>query len=490
MAGAAKTHLSRQLLAASLVFVVLLLAVIALFGWLIFRSLSQREVERVLLETRAEAESLAKQIARQADRQGKDLFTAVAVEQETQTYIDSILRQRDFVRTIEIRDRNGVLVFQNQSRGSFPVGPRSSAGARPPELLPHTPELAPHTPELPSHTTELPSSRPHIEKKTYERSSATSIPNIEVPIGDLGSLQIGISAGELSKRVEVLRGELIRQAALVGAASLALLAGAYTAVWMLLRRARRLELQAAEAERMAYVGTLASGLAHEIRSPLNSLNLNMQMLEEEIAEQAPGTMPTGRRLLSITRSEIDRLERLATDFLAYAKPRPLELEDTPAVRPLERLREVLAGEIEKRGAQVAVEDRSNAARVRIDPAQIVQLLMNLAQNALAAAEEAGRPPVLTLTAYRRGSAVVLELMDNGIGILAGQESKIFDLFYSTRKGGTGLGLAIVQRIARAHGGTVTVKSARGVGTAISVELPAVTVLEPAPRPSLKPSPIS
>jgi len=483
MAGAPKTHLSRQLLAASLVFVVLLLAVIALFGWLIFRSLSQREVERVLLETRAEAESLAKQIARQADRQGKDLFTAVAVEQETQTSIDSILRQRDFVRTIEIRDRNGVLVFQSQSRGSFPVGPRSSAGARPLEL-------PPHTAELPSHTTELPSPRPHIERKTYERSSATSIPNIEVPIGDLGSLQIGISAGELSKRVEVLRGELIRQAALVGAASLALLAGAYTAVWMLLRRARRLELQAAEAERMAYVGTLASGLAHEIRSPLNSLNLNMQMLEEEIAEQAPGTMPTGRRLLSITRSEIDRLERLATDFLAYAKPRPLELEETPAVRPLERLREVLAGEIEKRGAQVAVEDRSNAARVRIDPAQIDQLLMNLAQNALAAAEDAGRPPVLTLTAYRRGSAVVLELMDNGIGIPAGQESKIFDLFYSTRKGGTGLGLAIVQRIARAHGGTVTVKSARGVGTAISVELPAVTVLETAPRPSLKPSPIS
>ena len=109
MARAARTHLSRQLLAASLVFGALFFAVIALFGWLIFRSLSQREVERVLLETRAEAESLAKQIARQAERQGKDLFTAVAVEQETQTYIDSVLRQRDFVRTVEIRDRNGLL---------------------------------------------------------------------------------------------------------------------------------------------------------------------------------------------------------------------------------------------------------------------------------------------------------------------------------------------------------------------------------------------
>jgi signal transduction histidine kinase len=274
------------------------------------------------------------------------------------------------------------------------------------------------------------------------------------------------------------------------AASMALLVGAYAAVWMLLRRSQRLELQAAEAERMAYIGTLASGLAHEIRSPLNSLNLNMQMLEEEMAEQGPGAMPTGRRLLAITRSEINRLERLASDFLAYARPRPLELREVPAALPMERLREVLAGEIEKRGARVVVDDRSNGARVRIDPAQIDQLLMNLAQNSLAAAEEAGRPPALTLTVYRRAASVVLELLDNGSGIAPGEEAKIFELFYSTRKGGTGLGLAIVQRIARAHGGTVNVKSAPGVGTAVSVELPAMTALEPAPRPALKVSSVA
>jgi len=465
----APAHLSRQLLAASLVFVVLFLAVIALFGWLIFRSLSQREVERVLLETREEAQTLAKQIARQADRQGKDLFTAVAVEQETQTYIDSILRQREFVRTVEIRDRNGVLVYESKSHGKVPVAP----------AVPRVP-LMPRSPEL--------QAQPRVEHKTWERSSAMSVPNIDVPISDIGSLHIGISPGDLAKRVEVLRGELIRQATLVGVASLVLLAGAYTAVWMLLRRARRLELQAAEAERMAYIGTLASGLAHEIRSPLNSLNLNMQMLAEEIAEQAPGSLPTGRRLLSITRAEIDRLERLATDFLAYARPRNLELEETAAVRPLERLREVLAGEIEKRGARVVVEDRSNGARVRIDRAQIDQLLMNLAQNALAAAADAGRPLVLTATTWRRGPSVVLELQDNGIGIPAGEEARIFELFYSTRKGGTGLGLAIVQRIARAHGGTVSVKSAPGVGTAVSLELPAMAAAAAAAAATEEPSP--
>src|SRR4029078_13273519 len=112
-----------------------------------------------------------------------------------------------------------------------------------------------------------------------------------------------------------------------------------------------------------------------------------------------GSAPTGKRLLSITRSEISRLERLVTDFLAFANARPLELEEMPAVRLLEGLREVLAGEILKRKAQMEVEDRSGGARVKVDPSQMNQLLLNLAQNAFSAAEEAGRPAVPQPRAY-------------------------------------------------------------------------------------------
>src|SRR5262249_50140859 len=215
--------MSRWLIAATLLSVVFALD-LALFGWLIFRSLSQREFERAVLETRSDAETLAKQIERRADLQGKDLYTAVAYEQETQTYIDSILQQREFVRTVEIRDRNNVLVYESKSKGTLPVGPA-------PPLVQRTPE----------------GGAPHVEKKTYGQSSVVPVARIDVPIGDLGSLQIGLSPGELSKRVAVLRGDLIRQTTLIGLASLVLLLGAYAAVWVLLRRSRRLELQAAEA---------------------------------------------------------------------------------------------------------------------------------------------------------------------------------------------------------------------------------------------------
>jgi hypothetical protein len=122
MERAAPSSSSRNLLIASLVFGLFVLLNIALFGWLIFRSLSQREIDRVLLETRSEAEKLAQQIARRADREGKDLYTAVAVERETQTYIDQVLRQRELVRRVEIRDKNGVLVYEARTQARMPVG--------------------------------------------------------------------------------------------------------------------------------------------------------------------------------------------------------------------------------------------------------------------------------------------------------------------------------------------------------------------------------
>jgi signal transduction histidine kinase len=463
---------SRRLLAASLVFGLFVLLDIALFSWLIFRSLSQREVERVLLETRHEAETLARQIASQAEGHGKDLFRAIAVEHETQTYIESVLRQRDIFRDVEIRDKRGVLVYKSVSRTSVPVNP--PVEARPPR-----------SPELLSGSLREPVLKEEDRRYEYD------VPSVQVPIGSLGTLEVGISGPELAKRIEVLRGELVRQASLIGVVTLIFLTSAYLAVWWLLRRAARLEEQAADAERMAYIGTLASGLAHEIRNPLNSLNLNMQLLEEELGERGPtaagasGGGGGGGRLLSITRSEINRLERLVSDFLAYAKPRPLEMEEMPALWLLEHLAQLLAGEVQRRGVELQVEDRSGGARVKVDAGQMTQLLLNVAQNGLSAMEESGRPPVLRLLAFRHGPEVVLELVDNGVGISPEDRERIFDLFYSTRKGGTGLGLAIVDRIAKAHGGRVEIESLPGAGTSVAVHLPVVAPEAPARERALE-----
>ena len=474
---------SRRLLMATVAFGIFLLLDIALFGWLMFRSLSERELQRALVETRTEAENLAQQIAKNAEIH-KNLFTAVAVERETQTYIDSILARRDLVRTVEIRDKSGVLVLRDQRRTELfdPRGP-----------LVGSPELPRGAP------------RQRVTERRYETPvppTATALeaaPNVRVPIGSLGMIEIGISESELARRTSSLRSELIRQTSLISALTIALIGAAYAIIVILLRRARSLEIQAAEAERLAYIGTLASGLAHEIRNPLNSLNLNMQMLEEEIDD--PASVPTGKRLLAITRSEIGRLERLVTDFLSYAKPRALDRTEMPAIALCDKVVEILGGEIQRRGAQVKVEDRSGGARVSVDPGQMTQLLLNLAQNALGATEELLRRPVLGLAvdlAERApagrsdrsgGRQVVISVSDNGIGIPAEELPKVFDLFYSTRKGGTGLGLAIVDRIAKAHDGAVRIDSrtdGANPGTTVAVQLPqaqgeAEATASPAPR---------
>ena len=463
---------SRRLISVAVIFAAFTVFDIALFGWLIFNSLSQREVENVLLETRAEAEPLARRLEERALSLGQDLYVAVSVVQEQTTYIQSFPTQREMIRRFEIRDRNGRVVYQEENTRELPAGVSG----------------APYTGEPPS--------RPRIEtgddslKVPMEGGVPEIAPvlpppglkleEVEVPIGDLGTMIVGLSEHALLERIDVLRQDLIRQTSLIGVLTLTLLLMAFAAIWQLFRRGRRLEEQAVEAERMAYIGTLASGLAHEIRNPLNSLSLNMQMLEEEMAP-SPARAASGgsqKRLLAITRSELQRLERLATDFLSYAKPRPLELEVVPAAELLEQVLEVMGGEIRDRGALVEIKDSSVGAGVRVDRGQIKQLLINLTHNALAAAEDAGDASV-RLSARRAGEEVALEVSDNGPGIPEEEQKKIFDLFYSTRKGGTGLGLAIVQRIARAHGAELEVDSQPGTGTTMRLRLPIFTARQPA-----------
>lgn len=431
------------MLIGSIVFGLFVLFDMALFGWLLVHTLSQRELEKVLIETRKEAEPLAEALEKQAERLGDDLYVAVTVAQETQTFFDSMLAQRELVRRIEIRDRSGKVVYLDEVAESQPpqpvVVPRIEAGEAP-------------------------------DVEPFEEMAEADLETVSLEIGDLGELVIGLSREEIQEEIAVLRRDLIRQISLIGTLTLALLGIAYAAIWALFQRSRRLEEQAREAERLAYIGTLASGLAHEIRNPLNSLNLNMQLMAEEAGESGRGG--SSKRLLAITRSEISRLEHLVTDFLSYAKPRPLELETLAPAELFDRLAELLEGELRARRARIEVEDESAGARIRVDRGQVGQLLLNLAQNSLAAAVELGRRPEIRLAARRRGADVVIEVTDNGGGIPEEDRERIFDLFYSTRKGGTGLGLAIVERIARNHEAEVEVDVAEGEGTTMRLILPA------------------
>ncbi len=409
------------------------LADLALFGWLIFRSLSERELNRIVIEARTEAEDLAERIAGRVESTGRDLYTAMATESETRSYIDSVLVQRDIVETVEVFDSEGHLVFRNRRDET-----RTDSG-----------------------------SRPNLESPSLVAETVTNqVPYeiVTVPVGTVGTFQIGISRSELQQRLVTLRRELLRQTAIVAVLTVALFVAGYLLYSRLSRRTALAERQAQEAEQMAYVGTLASGLAHEIRSPLNSLNLNMQMLQEE--------MPAGssERLVAITRSEVGRLERLVSDFLSYARPDELKLEQTTASELLGHGADVVAGKLRSAGIPVEIDDRSGGVPFQVDREQMNQLLLNLIDNAVAAMSDCDRP-VLRLEAEARPGSVVLAVGDNGPGVDAADREKVFDLFHSGRRGGTGLGLAIVRRIAATHGGEARVRQGGSEGATFEVELP-------------------
>lgn len=429
---------SRRVVIGAAFFALFVVFDIGLFSYLILSSLSQRELEKVLLETRQVAEPIAQNLNAEAERSGgADLFVVMSTATETKTYIKSVMAERELVKSLEIRDSRGQVVFQQSNRKELPL-----AGD---DLV---------------------------------RFRAAN--EVEVPIGEIGTVVIGLSDEEVQKRIAVLRRDLTRQATLLGVVTVLLLLAAFAAFVMVYRRSQRLEAQAREAERMAYIGTLASGLAHEIRSPLNSLSLNMQMLEEEVHYKSTSEPSASQqKLLSLTRAELKRLERLASDFLSYARPQALEKQPVRVSGLLARVQGVLDGELRSRAIVCEVVDSSEGAVLDADPSQLVQLLLNLAINAIAAIEASGKAGakdegLLRLIARRDGDDVVLAVSDNGEGIAPEVKAKMFDLFYSNRKGGTGLGLAIVERIAQVHGASLEVETEIGQGTTVAVRFPAVT----------------
>lgn len=447
---------TRRLLVGTIVFALFLVFDLTLFGYLIFDSLSQRELEAVVFETRQDAQPIADLLAQQAKTYG-DLPLALSV-QLTIGFVDDVVNSRELVRTVEVRDADGAVIYRTEQQAPVSPGPASagaaSAGAAP------SGEQKPVVRTAPSIDGLAPSSE---------------LQEVELPIGELGTLVVGVSHDQLQSRLAVLRRDLIRQASAIGILTMLLLGFAFTAIWLLFRRGRVLEDQAQEAERMAYIGTLASGLAHEIRNPLNALSLNMQLLDEEaVAGRLGGS---SGRLLTITQSEIRRLERLVSDFLSYARTRKLELEEVPAAQLLENIRALLAHEIRARGAQVDIVDLSDGAEVRVDREQMRQLLLNLTQNALQATERSGHEPAIHLRVHHDGQQVAIEVEDNGCGMDDRARAKIFDIFFSTRRGGTGLGLAIAQRIAKAHRGRLEVDSTPGEGTTMRLLLPRVGARE-------------
>jgi signal transduction histidine kinase len=297
--------------------------------------------------------------------------------------------------------------------------------------------------------------------------------------------------------LQKLRASVRNQLIIATTVALALLAVALLYVLHLIRKNRVLEQKRLAAERRSYVGLLASGLAHEIRNPLNAMNINLQMLEEELPPDAPGFVAAEYlELLAATKSEIRRLETLANNFLQYARPGSLRFESKDLNGVLQGVVMFLQADFRQKGVRLVADLEPLLPSVEIDETQFKQAVINLLVNARQIVEDATRRRVLdpesaeVRLVSRAGSSgeVVVEVRDNGPGVPAESRERIFEVFYSSRGGGTGLGLPIARQIVERHGGTIELATDVEVGATFRIRLPRRHAPAAAPHERVKATP--
>jgi PAS domain S-box-containing protein len=225
-------------------------------------------------------------------------------------------------------------------------------------------------------------------------------------------------------------------------------------------------VRAREIERKIALGNLVSGLAHEVRNPLNGALLQLELADRHVAHGAPGTRVA--EAIGHVRADIERVSAMLDDLLVFARPSPLALERV-------ELRAIVEGAIARAlpravtSGVVLVFAPAHAAIAEVDAARSEVAVYQLLANAIDAASDASHREVRVTLATRRNMAVI-EIEDRGAGLPA--EAPAFEPFFSTKSGGTGLGLAIVERVATDHGGTIGYERRDGA-TVFRLELPIV-----------------
>ena len=249
----------------------------------------------------------------------------------------------------------------------------------------------------------------------------------------------------------------------VGAAVTSILA-----VLFVYRQRKRLEEELIRSERFAAMGKMSSLFAHEVKSPLGSLSLNVELLEEELVPLVNGSRKETQTLLRAIMKEVERMTHITDAYLRFGHL-PKQMRVPCSVEEiLDHLLLVTREEAARRGVRVEKKVAENLPFLFLDKEQIHQALLNLVRNSFDAMAGGG---TLTFQAKKEGEMIVLVISDTGVGMTEEERAHIFEPFFSTKAEGTGLGLTAVMQIIQEHGGEISCESAVGKGSTFLMRLP-------------------
>jgi PAS domain S-box-containing protein len=231
---------------------------------------------------------------------------------------------------------------------------------------------------------------------------------------------------------------------------------------------RSKEARLRRAESLASLTTLAAGVAHEIKNPLGSMGIHLQLIQKKMAGKDCIDAKDIAQHLGVMAEEVDRLNRIVVDFLFAVKPMDTRLEEGDVNRVIQELIDFVKPELDQAGVTIETDLSPALPLLRIDARYIKQALLNLVKNAMAAMPGGG---TLRVRSVRMGDEVHIVISDTGTGIPEEIMDKIFEPYFTTKPFGTGLGLTIVFKIAKEHFGDIAVSSRMGEGTTVTLALP-------------------
>jgi len=234
----------------------------------------------------------------------------------------------------------------------------------------------------------------------------------------------------------------------------------------LLRVLSRAQSRLLAAEKLASIGRLSATLAHEIRNPLGIISSSVGMVAEDLSPSSPPGQALG-----LVRHEIDRLNKIITDLLDFARP---QIPNPDYIDPNEMVREwtrPLEEELAESNVRLLADLDPAPPEIFVDPDQLYQALLNLVFNAADALESKGGGDITVTTRTESSELVAIEVSDNGQGIPPDLLSQVFEPFFTTKTTGSGLGLAVVKQTIEGMGGSVSIQSVEGEGTTVRLRLP-------------------
>jgi signal transduction histidine kinase len=278
------------------------------------------------------------------------------------------------------------------------------------------------------------------------------------PIHKLASAAQRVAAGDLDFQVEADRRDEVGQ-----------LAGTFNEMIAGLKSKRELEDKLNTAERQAAIGRLTQAVAHEIRNPLNVINLSIDHVATKYAPEDEKRREQLNRILSSIRDEVARLKRLVSDLLNYGRPARLAVETVDVRKLVDETIALVRPQADEQDVEVTLEGAPSPVEVRGDRERLKSCFSNIAINALQAMPGGGR---LDVRIAKLDGSVEVTMVDTGVGISEEALSKIFEPYFSTKQAGFGLGLAVTKTIVEEHHGSIDVRSEPRHGAIFTVRLPA------------------